>query len=330
MSFTLLGIFSLATMLAYDVVSFVLIRLLCGLGLGAAFPNLIAIAAEAAPASRRATGVGLMFSGTPIGGTLFALFVASQSSMDWRAIFLIGGTLPIAIVPLLTALLPESEEFRSARASGAGVDDIVPAREALFGGGRLIATLLLWVSYAFTQVVVYLLNNWLPTLMVEKGFTPQQAGLISAFENAAAAIGCIALTAIADRGFLGRVLAVTYVAIAISLWALGVIDGLTATIGASIVVGFFAIGGQIVLYGMAPSVYPTLSRSTGVGAAVAFGRMGAIAGPLMAGHLLAIGFSPATVLIAAIPCVILAGACALLLVTTRMASRLDENSAAGL
>src|SRR3546814_1763360 len=89
MSFTLLGIFPLATMLAYDVGSFVLIRLLCGLGLGAAFPNLIAIAAEAAPASRRATGVGLMFSGTPTGGTLLALFVASPSSMDWRALFLI-------------------------------------------------------------------------------------------------------------------------------------------------------------------------------------------------------------------------------------------------
>src|SRR3546814_19724259 len=110
--------------------------------------------------------------------------------MDWRAIFLIGGTLPIAIVPLLYVMLPESEEFRSARASGAGDADVIPAREALFGGGRLIATLLLWVSYAFTPVVVYLLNNWLPTLMVAKGFSPQQAGLISAFENGAAAAGC--------------------------------------------------------------------------------------------------------------------------------------------
>src|SRR3546814_14254137 len=109
--------------------------------------------------------------------------------MDWRAIFLIGGTLPIAIVPLLYVMLPESEEFRSARASGAGDADVIPASEALFGGGRLIATLLLWVSYAFTQVVVYLLSNWLPTLMVEKGFSPQQAGLISAFENGAAAVG---------------------------------------------------------------------------------------------------------------------------------------------
>src|SRR3546814_14706690 len=114
-------------------------------------------------------------------------------------------------------LFPYTTLFRS-RASGAGDADVIPASEALFGGGRLIATLLLWVSYAFTQVVVYLLNNWLPTLMVEKGFSPQQAGLISAFENGAAAVGCIVLTAIADRGFLGRVLLVTYAAIAAPLW----------------------------------------------------------------------------------------------------------------
>lgn len=319
-SFILLGIFSLATMLAYDAASFVLIRFFCGLGLGAAFPNLIAIAAEAAPTGRRVTSVGLMFSGTPIGGTAFALFVAAQSSMDWRAIFLIGGVLPIILVPLLYAFLPESEEFRSASADEGGAGALVPAQTALFGGGRLAPTLLLWISYAFTQVVVYLLNNWLPTLMVAKGFSSQEAGLISAFENGAAAAGCILLTAIADRGYLKRVLFITYLAVAISLWALGVIDGLTATIVAGVIVGFFAIGGQFVLYGIAPAVYPTLSRSTGVGAAVAFGRIGAIAGPLAAGHFLSIGFAPASVLAAAIPCVIIAGCSALWLAGTQTKS----------
>lgn len=311
LSFTWLGIFSLATMLAYDATSFILVRLFCGLGIGAAFPNLIAIAAEAAPAARRSTAVGLMFSGTPVGGTLLALFVASQTMMDWRAIFLIGGALPILLVPLLYVFLPESEEFHAARSAGDAAGATDGARAALFGGGRLAATLLLWISYAFTQVIVYLLNNWLPTLMVAKGFTPQEAGLISAFENAAAAAGCIVLTALSDRGYLGWTIFVTYVAIAVSLWALGVIDGLAATIAAGIVVGFFAIGGQTILYGLAPSIYPTLSRSTGVGAAVAVGRMGAIAGPLLAGHLLATGLAPARVLLAATPCVVLAGASAL-------------------
>lgn len=315
-SFILLGVFSLMTMLAYDAVSFVIIRFFCGLGLGAAFPNLIAVAAEAAPPGRRVASVGLMFSGTPIGGTAFALFVAGQSSMDWRAIFLIGGVLPIILVPVLYAFLPESEEFRSASADEGG-GTLVPAQAALFGGGRLVPTLLLWISYASTQVVVYLLNNWLPMLMVAKGFSSQEAGLISAFENGAAAVGCIVLTAIADRGYLKRVLIVTYLAVAISLWALGVIDGLTATIVAGVVVGFFAIGGQFVLYGIAPAVYPTLSRSTGVGAAVAFGRIGAIAGPLAAGHLLSVGFAPASVLAAAVPCVIIAGCSALWLAATQ-------------
>src|SRR3546814_21053009 len=132
--------------------------------------------------------------------------------------------------------------------------------------------------------------------MVEKGFSPQQAGLISAFENGAAAVGCIVLTAIADRGFLGRVLLVTYAAIAASLWGLGVIDGLTATIVAGIVVGFFALGGQILLSGIGPSVYPPLSRPTGVGAAVAFGRLGPIACTLLAGPPVHIGFPPPTLL----------------------------------
>src|SRR3546814_21177210 len=96
--------------------------------------------------------------------------------------------------------------------------------------------------------------------MVEKGFSPQQAGLISAFDNGAAAVGCIVLTAIADRGFLGRVLLVTYAAIAAALWGLGLIDGLTSTIVAGSVVGFFACGGQNLLTGMDPSSHQPFLR----------------------------------------------------------------------
>jgi AAHS family 3-hydroxyphenylpropionic acid transporter len=76
-------------------------------------------------------------------------------------------------------------------------------------------------------------------------------------------------------------------------------------------VGFFAIGGQLVLYTLGPAYYPTLSRATGVGAAVSFGRLGGIAGPLAAGKLLALGLAPAGVLLAATPCAVIAGAAAL-------------------
>ncbi|WP_326523633.1 MFS transporter [Sphingomonas sp.] len=314
LSFVVLGIFALATTQAYDGPSFIAARALCGLGIGGAFPNLIAIAAEASPAERRATGIGLMFAGQPVGGTLLAIFVAMTTGMlDWRTIFVIAGVLPLLLAPVLMAALPESVAFKAARAHGGG--QALPAGQALFGGDRTGITLLLWVCYGFTQVIVYLLNNWLPTLMVAKGFTPQQAGIISAFENAGAAAGCVALGMLADRGRLRSVLVTTYAITAIGLWALGALQGLVPVVIAGIVVGFFAIGGQFLLYGLAPGFYPVLGRATGVGAAVSVGRLGAISGPLAAGALLAAGLSPALVLICAMPCALIGGAAALALAT---------------
>lgn len=313
-SFGVLGVFALMTTQAYDQTSFIIVRLLCGLGIGGAFPNLIAIAAEASPAERRATGIGLMFAGQPVGGTLLAIFVAMNAgTLDWRAIFVIAGALPLVLAPVLMAALPESIAFKQAQDEGS----TLPAGQALFGEGRTQVTLLLWVCYGFTQVIVYLLNNWLPTLMVAKGFTPQQAGMISAFENAAAAAGCVALGVMADRGRLRTVLVTAYAITAIGLWALGALQGLVPVIIAGIFVGFFAIGGQFLLYGLAPGFYPVLGRATGVGAAVSVGRLGAISGPLAAGALLAAGLSPAMVLICAMPCAVIGGAAALGLAARR-------------
>lgn len=313
-AFAVLAIFSLATAHATDLGQFIAVRLLCGLGLGAAFPNLIALAAEASRPDRRATGVGLMFCGQPIGGTLLGLFVASQGAgLDWRVIFYIGGVLPLLLLPVLIFALPESAAFRQAskQVEASDAQARPPVAEVLFGSGRSTLTVLLWASYGFTQVVVYLINNWLPTLMVAKGFSVQQAGLISAFENMGAAAGCVVLAVLADRGGRKLVLGVTYLAVMIGLWGLGVAQGFWPVVGAGIVVGFFAIGGQLVLYTLAPAYYPTLVRATGVGAAVSVGRLGGIAGPLAAGKLLALGIAPAGVLLAAVPCAALAGAAAL-------------------
>lgn len=70
--------------------------------------------------------------------------------------------------------------------------------------------------------------------------------------------------------------------------------------------GFFATGGQGVLYALAPHFYPVRVRATGVGAAVAVGRLGAMSGPLVAGQLLALGAGSAGVLMASAPGVVIA------------------------
>ena len=319
-AFVVLGVFSILTAHAGGLNAFIAIRFLCGLGIGAAFPNLISIAAEAARPDRRATGVGLMFAGQPTGGALLGLFVASQAGhLDWTHIFYIGGVLPLLLLPVLIFLLPESEAFRAAKGSAATAKPS-SVSFALFGEGRASITGLMWIAYGFTQVIVYLMNNWLPTLMVAKGFTPQQAGMISAFENGGAVLGCIVLAMITDQGRLRSVLVITYLAIVAGLWGLGAAHGFWPVVAVGIVVGFFAIGGQLVLYTLAPGYYPTLVRATGVGSAVSFGRLGGIAGPLAAGKLLAIGLAPAAVLLAATPCAALAGLAAVALTFSRRPS----------
>ncbi|MBE8589971.1 3-(3-hydroxy-phenyl)propionate transporter MhpT, partial [Pseudomonas sp. MAFF 301449] len=60
------------------------------------------------------------------------------------------------------------------------------------------------------------------------------------------------------------------------------------------------------LYASAPPAYPTAVRATGVGAAVAIGRLGSVAGPLAAGQLLAAGAGTAGVLLATSPGVVIA------------------------
>jgi AAHS family 3-hydroxyphenylpropionic acid transporter len=55
-------------------------------------------------------------------------------------------------------------------------------------------------------------------------------------------------------------------------------------------------------------------RGTGVGTAVAIGRFGSAVGPLLAGALLSAGRSPAEVLFALVPILVVSGLATLLLV----------------
>jgi AAHS family 3-hydroxyphenylpropionic acid transporter len=79
--------------------------------------------------------------------------------------------------------------------------------------------------------------------------------------------------------------------------------------------GLFLVGGQSVLYALASSLYPTEVRGTGVGAAVAVGRVGSILGPLIAGQLLAIGQGASVLLSASIPLIAIAAIAAWLVVS---------------
>src|SRR5215469_3412800 len=54
----------------------------------------------------------------------------------------------------------------------------------------------------------------------------------------------------------------------------------------SLLAGFFALGGQTCLHGVAGTLYPTTTRANGVGWAIGIAKIGSIAGPFIGGMLM--------------------------------------------
>ena len=104
-----------------------------------------------------------------------------------------------------------------------------------------------------------------------------------------AASGTLILGALMDKLRPVVMSLLIYTGMLASLLALGTVSSLSGMLMAGFVAGMFATGGQSVLYALAPLFYSTQIRATGVGTAVAVGRLGAMSGPLLAGKMLALG-----------------------------------------
>lgn len=226
---------------------------------------------------------------------------ASGLAQAWQTIFWVGGIVPLLLVPLLMFRLPESQAF-----SAQQQDTPMPLR-AIFAPETASATLLLWLCYFFTLLVVYMLINWLPMLLVDQGFSASQASGVMFALQMGAALGTLMLGALMDKLSPLSMSLLIYSGMLASLIALGVANSFSLMLFSGFIAGMFATGGQSVLYALAPLFYRTEIRATGVGTAVAVGRLGAMSGPLLAGKMLALGTGTVGVMAASAPGIVLAG-----------------------
>jgi AAHS family 3-hydroxyphenylpropionic acid transporter len=316
-SVAMFGIFSIATTQVWDLNSLLAARFLTGLGLGAAMPNLIALCSEAAQPHQRNTAVGAMYCGMPFGAALAALIgIISPGDEGWRHIFYVGGVGPLLVLPLLALFLRESAQFVAARSpKSASREPSTGVAHALWQDGRAGTTVALWISYLGTLIVLYFLINWLPSLVLSRGLTRVQSSVVQMMFNIGGGIGAIVIASLMDRIGRRRTVGGMYLGIVVALAALLGANGGTSMAWGGLLAGLFLVGGQSVLYALASSLYPTEVRGTGVGAAVAVGRMGSILGPLIAGQLLAIGQGASVLLSASIPLIAIAAVAAYLVVS---------------
>ena len=139
-------------------------------------------------------------------------------------------------------------------------------------------TIALFASFFFCLMVNYIAILLIPVTFVQSGFPQADANYIQYVFNLGGVVGAIVGALIIQRlGSRITMLGMSAVAIAASLALAGMplsAPASLALMALMILAGALLNGVQTTMYALAAHVYPTEIRGTGVGAAVAFGRIG--------------------------------------------------------
>jgi MFS transporter, AAHS family, 4-hydroxybenzoate transporter len=280
-----------------------LLRLIAGIGLGGAMPNAAALASEYVPRRQRPFAVTLTIVCIPLGGMLAGELAARFiPAYGWRALFIAGGLVPVVLAMILWKVLPESPRYlaskrerwpeltKTMRRMGHDVPhDVtyVEAASSSMGKGNMAAlfqpafrrdTLALFGSFFFCLMVNYVLIQVVVPMLTGVGFSQPAASRALVWSNfggvAGAIIGALMIQRLGSRVTM---LSMSAAAVVCAMIMAGLPLDPTDTL---LLMTMFALTGgllnavQTTMYALAANVYPTDIRSTGVGTAVAVGRIG--------------------------------------------------------
>ena len=308
----------------YD--AFALCRIFSGVGVGAVIPLSVTIISEYAPAKYRGTFVTLtktfMMLGWVIAG-LVAMYVVPN--FGWRLCFLIGG-FPFIYGIIMYLLVPESVQWLLSKGrddeamkivnqinakldnpkeGGYTIDEIavvVPEKnkgqlKQVVSKKYLKVTIGIWLVAFTTCALSYGLTNWMPTVLVQNGYSVTASYAYTTLMNALGCIGAITAGVAADK--LGRLRA-AYIAFALA--AVAVIFMAVAGMGGMIIPACIIMGFAINWAYMSPApitieAYPTDIRATAQACVTTVARIGGLITPMVIGGALQSGSAFTTVLV---------------------------------
>jgi AAHS family benzoate transporter-like MFS transporter len=282
------SLFTLAIVIAPNVLVFSIFRLLAGLGLGACLPAALAYmndyATKAGSAGRSTTRT---MTGYHVGAVLTAL-LALLLIPNWRMMFVIGGIAGLALLPFLWFKLPESlPPVRQAAepVQAASFRDLAKKPYPVVAVGVGIASFM-------GLLLVYGLNTWLPQLMASAGYSIA-AGIGQLLVlNVGAVVGLVVAGILADKHGAKKVVLLWFGLSAVLLAVLSIKLQNELLLNAAVfVTGVFVFSSQVLVYAWVSMLFPSRLRATALGYSAGVGRLGAILGPAVTGTLVAAGIA---------------------------------------
>src|SRR4051812_15729517 len=318
------GVITVAIAFVNDVQSLMILRFLAGVGLGGAMPNATALASEYVPRRSRPFAVTLTIVCIPLGGFV-AGWMGSHiiGPYGWRNLFVFGGIVPIVLAALLFVILPESPRFMAMRrdrwpqlrkvlnrighpvpADAEFIDSAALAAAGkpkasmadLFSSMYRLDTLGLFGAFFFCLMANYIGFQRLPVMLSGLGFPPTFGSRALQYLNlggvAGAVLGALIIQQLGSRVTMIGLSALAVVVSVMMALHVPMPSDVVMALTMIAIIGALLNAVQTTMYALAAHVYPVEIRGTGVGTAVAVGRIGNVLAVYVADYALKASGAP--------------------------------------
>jgi AAHS family 4-hydroxybenzoate transporter-like MFS transporter len=157
------------------------------------------------------------------------------------------------------------------------------------------------VALTMNSANLYLLSQWMPTVLPHAGFTLDQAARVSGLSQGAGIVLGLAMSWCVDRWRPGSTMVAAYalVTAALLLMGLSIVVGPGAWTVLLLVAMGGVSGGAMAFPALTAYLFPPRLLSSAIGLGVLVARVGAIVAPLIGGAMLKAGATPGQFLLAA-------------------------------
>lgn len=315
-------------------------RVFTGLGVGAMTAAIGSLVIEYASKRRREVSLGFVTGAFPFGTIVGGIVATWLLEIGWRTVFGFGAVMTLLLIPLVWWRLPESLDFllgkqpRDAlrranreleRLGFAPLEalpprtDVVDTKDAsLLDVVRppvLASAVLACLGYFGFMTSQYFILNWMPSLMVDAGYTDAGAISFSIITNIGAIFGCAIVGLFTARWGVRAVTVSMLIIMAAAIAAFGTLplDAVQLIRTSSFFIGFAAFATAVGIFSIMAAGYPAHVRGTGIGLALTSGRLGSAFGAYLGGLLLALGLTRSELcVVLALPAVVAAAVVAVL------------------
>ncbi|TBL77908.1 MFS transporter [Paenibacillus thalictri] len=280
-------IFSIASGLSALAATFFVLcvlRFIAGFGLGGELPVASTLVSESVPVQERGRTVVLLesfWAGGWILSALISFFIIPH--YGWRTAFVIGAA-PALFALWLRRTIQDSPRFTKQAEFKMTFGQRVASVWSPEYRRSTVTLWILWFTVVFSYYGMFL---WLPSVMVLKGFSLVKSFQYVLIMTLAQLPGYFTAAYFIEKFGRKFVLIVYLLLTAVSAIWFGNAGGEASLIAAGICLSFFNLGAWGGMYAYTPELYPTAIRSTGVGLAASFGRVGGVIGPYLVGYLVA-------------------------------------------